>query len=90
MFRQTLEINLGIGDSKLGFWSENGILPESCLSKLAMASKLVAMASEEIVQLAMASDWWSWRVVQYNNSCFCRFRVLEADLSFLKCFFQHV
>jgi hypothetical protein len=24
MFRQTLESNLGIGESKLGFWGENG------------------------------------------------------------------
>jgi len=29
MFRQTLGTNLGIGYSKLGFWSENEILPES-------------------------------------------------------------
>jgi len=56
MFRQTLGTYLGIGESKSGFWSENEVLPESRLSKLAMASKLVAMANEETVQLAMASD----------------------------------
>jgi len=28
-----------------------------------MASELVAMASEVVVQLAMASDWWPWRVI---------------------------
>jgi len=41
-------MNLGIGESKLGFWSENRIFTESWLSKLAMASKLVAMASEVV------------------------------------------
>jgi len=28
MFRQTLGTNLGIRDSKLGFWGENEVLPE--------------------------------------------------------------
>jgi len=31
-FRQTLGSNLGIGKSKLGFWSEKWVLPESYLS----------------------------------------------------------
>jgi len=51
-----LGTNLGLGASTLGFWGENEVLPESCLSKLAMVSKLVAMVSEAVVQLAMPSD----------------------------------
>jgi len=35
-------------------------------------------------------NWWPLQVVQYINLCFCRFKVLGADPSFLKCFFQHV
>ncbi|KEH19283.1 hypothetical protein MTR_8g045945 [Medicago truncatula] len=30
MVRQVLESNLGIGKSKLGFWGEKWIFPESC------------------------------------------------------------
>jgi len=75
-------MNLGIGESKLGFLSENGVFPESwvcCeLSKLAMASNLWPWRVKQYVQLAMASKWLPWRVAQYNNSCFCRFRVLGS------------
>jgi len=30
MVRQVLESNLGIGKSKLGFWGEKWVFPESC------------------------------------------------------------
>ncbi|KEH15978.1 hypothetical protein MTR_0401s0030 [Medicago truncatula] len=30
MVRQVLESNLGIGKSKLGFWVEKWVFPESC------------------------------------------------------------
>ncbi|KEH19495.1 hypothetical protein MTR_8g461350 [Medicago truncatula] len=30
MVRQVLELNLGIGKSKLGFWDEKWVFPESC------------------------------------------------------------
>ncbi|KEH27379.1 hypothetical protein MTR_5g008005 [Medicago truncatula] len=30
MFKQVLESNLGIGKSKLGFWGEKWVFPESC------------------------------------------------------------
>jgi len=55
-FGQTLETNLSLRDSKLGFWGENEVLPKSCLSWLATASNLVAMASDVDVQLTMASN----------------------------------
>jgi len=76
-----------LGIQNWGFGVKNRVLPESWLSKLAMASKLVAMASEETVQLAMASEWWPWRVAQYNNSCFCRFRVLGSIRTIINWFF---
>ena len=55
-FGQTLGTNLSLRESKLGFWGENEVLPEGCLSWLATASNLVAMASDVDVQLAMASN----------------------------------
>jgi len=39
-------IKLSLGDSKLGFWGEKWSFPESYLSWLAVASKLVAKASD--------------------------------------------
>jgi len=37
--------NLGLGDSKLGFWGENGVFHDSNLSLLTMASDFTREAS---------------------------------------------
>jgi hypothetical protein len=38
MFKQTLESNLSLGKSKLGFWGEKWVFPVTGLSQLATAS----------------------------------------------------